>query len=76
MTATEVASKHTNLAREPRRHTGLRVRVMPIMVTSVVVALAALLGWAAWDFYMGAPWTRDGTVRLMSSQWLRRLRGE
>jgi len=63
MTATEVASKHTNLARESRGHTGLRVRVMPIMVTSVVVALAALLGWAAWDFYMGAPWTRDGTVR-------------
>jgi multidrug resistance efflux pump len=29
-----------------------------------VVALAGLLGWAAWDNYMGAPWTRDATVRV------------
>ena len=63
MTTTEVASKHINLAREPRGHTGLRVRVTPILVTLAAGALAGLLGWAAWDFYMGAPWTRDGTVR-------------
>src|SRR6201992_810095 len=63
MTTTEVASKHINLAREPSGHTGLRVWVMPVLVTLATVALAVLLGWAAWDFYMGAPWTRDGTVR-------------
>jgi multidrug resistance efflux pump len=27
------------------------------------VALAGLLGWAMWGAYMGAPWTRDATVR-------------
>jgi multidrug resistance efflux pump len=36
---------------------------MPILVTLAAVALAGLLGWAAWNNYMGAPWTRDATVR-------------
>ena len=38
-------------------------RIMPVLLTTLVVAVAALLGWAMWDAYMGAPWTRDGTVR-------------
>jgi RND family efflux transporter MFP subunit len=28
-----------------------------------VIAVAVVLGRAMWDAYMGAPWTRDGTVR-------------
>ena len=36
---------------------------MPVLLTALVVAAAVLLGWAMWDAYMGAPWTRDGTVR-------------
>jgi RND family efflux transporter MFP subunit len=28
-----------------------------------VIAVAVVLGRAMWDVYMGAPWTRDGTVR-------------
>ena len=36
---------------------------MPVLVTVVAVAAAAALGWQAWQYYMGAPWTRDGTVR-------------
>ena len=63
MTTTGVASKHINRAREPRGHAALRVRVTPILVTLAAVTLAGLLGWAAWNNYMGAPWTRDGTVR-------------
>jgi multidrug resistance efflux pump len=35
---------------------------MPILVT-LAVAFAGLVGWAAWDAYMEAPWTRDATVR-------------
>src|SRR5258708_32831680 len=27
------------------------------------LVLAALVGWAAWQSYMGTPWTREGTVR-------------
>ena len=38
-------------------------RIMPVLLTTLVVTVAAFLGWAMWDAYMGAPWTRDGTVR-------------
>jgi multidrug resistance efflux pump len=38
-------------------------RVVPVLLTMFVVAVAALLGRAMWSAYMGAPWTRDGTVR-------------
>jgi multidrug resistance efflux pump len=32
-------------------------------VTAVVVAVAAVVGWQLWVYYMDAPWTRDGRVR-------------
>jgi multidrug resistance efflux pump len=38
-------------------------RVVPVLLTVLVVAVAVLLGRAMWDAYMGAPWTRDATVR-------------
>src|ERR1700720_980858 len=41
----------------------VRLRVVPLLVTLVTIALATGLGLAMWDAYMGAPWTRDGTVR-------------
>jgi multidrug resistance efflux pump len=40
-----------------------RPRVVPLLITLVTIALATGLGLATWDAYMGAPWTRDGTVR-------------
>jgi multidrug resistance efflux pump len=40
-----------------------RIAIMPFLITLATVALAGLLGWAMWDVYMGAPWTRDATVR-------------
>src|SRR6202790_407611 len=40
-----------------------RMSVAPILITLGAVAIAALLAWATWQAYMGAPWTRDGTVR-------------
>jgi multidrug resistance efflux pump len=40
-----------------------RMRTVPLVVTLATTVLAAVLGWAMWDAYMGAPWTRDGTVR-------------
>jgi multidrug resistance efflux pump len=40
-----------------------RPRVLPVLLTVLVVAVAAILGRAMWDAYMGAPWTRDATVR-------------
>lgn len=40
-----------------------RRRVLPLIVTAIAVAVAGVLGNAMWNTYMGAPWTRDGTVR-------------
>jgi RND family efflux transporter MFP subunit len=39
------------------------VHALPLLATLAAVALAALLGWGAWQYYMGTPWTRDGAVR-------------
>jgi multidrug resistance efflux pump len=47
----------------PSRPVRRRFRIAPFVVTLVTVLLAVLLGRAMWDAYMGAPWTRDGTVR-------------
>jgi multidrug resistance efflux pump len=38
-------------------------RAVPMLITLAAVAIAGLLGWATWDTYMAAPWTRDSTVR-------------
>jgi multidrug resistance efflux pump len=38
-------------------------RIVPVLFTLLVTAVAVVLGWAMWNAYMGAPWTRDGTVR-------------
>lgn len=40
-----------------------RLRIVPLLITFATTALAGVLGWAMWEAYMGAPWTRDGTVR-------------
>jgi multidrug resistance efflux pump len=39
-------------------------RIVPVLITLVTVGLAVPLAWAIWDAYMGAPWTRNGTVRV------------
>src|SRR3954471_3544906 len=50
---------------EPAPHAPARRRrpIIPLLITLVTVGLAVLLGWAMWGVYMGAPWTRDATVR-------------
>jgi multidrug resistance efflux pump len=39
------------------------LRVLPLLITAAVVCAAAALAFLAWQYYMGSPWTRDGTVR-------------
>jgi RND family efflux transporter MFP subunit len=34
-----------------------------ILVTLATLAVAIIVGWQLWDYYMLAPWTRDGRVR-------------
>jgi multidrug resistance efflux pump len=45
------------------RRPGRRLRIFPLLITLAVIAVGVALGRAMWDAYMGAPWTRDGTVR-------------
>src|SRR3984957_8381921 len=46
-----------------RRSVLSSVHALPVLATLVAVGLAAALGWGAWQYYMGTPWTRDGAVR-------------
>jgi multidrug resistance efflux pump len=39
------------------------IRTVPLLITLTTTVFAVVLGWAMWNAYMGAPWTRDGTVR-------------
>src|SRR6201993_4309876 len=74
MTITEVTSKRSETVDDhdetvplpppgSRAITRRRMEIGPFLITLATVALAALLGWAMWNVYMGAPWTRDATVR-------------
>src|SRR5467141_2035936 len=74
MTVTEVTAKRDKVAddldrdapsRPPESRTATKrsVEIRPFLITLAAVALAGLLGWAMWRAYMGAPWTRDATVR-------------
>jgi multidrug resistance efflux pump len=47
----------------PREMPRRRLRILPLLITLATIAVAVVLGRAMWDAYMGAPWTRDGTVR-------------
>jgi multidrug resistance efflux pump len=73
MTVTEVRAKRSDSADDPdavrspeagsREPARRRMRTVPFLITLLAVTLAGLLGWAMWGVYMGAPWTRDATVR-------------
>src|ERR1700686_3893186 len=72
MPSVELRSEHARQSDESdvrrhvasdRDHIKSRIPLAPILITLGTVAVAALLAWAMWQVYMGAPWTRDGTVR-------------
>lgn len=70
MTVTEVTSKRSRTAAaalapmpDSRAPATCRIRMIPFLITLGTLALAAVLGSAAWGAYMGAPWTRNATVR-------------
>ena len=39
-------------------------RLLRILATLVVLALAAAAAVIVWEYYVTAPWTRDGRVRV------------
>jgi len=47
----------------PREAPRRRLSILPLLITLAAIAVAVVLGRAMWNAYMGAPWTRDGTVR-------------
>ena len=49
-----------------------RIRIIPLLITLATTGCAVVFGWAMWNAYMGAPWTRDGTCEPMSSPWRQR----
>jgi multidrug resistance efflux pump len=68
-TRREADEKSVATARAPEpslpsiaRRRGLRI--FPLLITLATIGVAVVLGRAMWDAYMGAPWTRDGTVRV------------
>ena len=72
MTITEITSKRSEIADDghktvpsppPESRAVTRRRIGPFLITLAAIASAGLLSWKMWDVYMGAPWTRDATVR-------------
>ena len=49
-------------SRNPGAPRGLRI--LPVLVTLVIAAVAGFAVWLLWQTYMAPPWTRDGTVRV------------
>ena len=74
MTLPEVTSKRGRTAnygeaavlppmRDSRVPAKRGMRMIPFLITFGTLALAGVLGSAAWGAYIGAPWTPDATVR-------------
>ena len=73
MTVIDITSKHSKAiddgaaAVSPTPESDVparrRVHISRFLITLATLALAGALGSAAWGAYMGAPWTRDATVR-------------
>jgi RND family efflux transporter MFP subunit len=58
----DIFPRDEKLRLAPERH-GASPRLVPVLITVILVAFAAVAAWAAWQAYVAPPWTRDGTVR-------------
>jgi hypothetical protein len=57
----KIADLHVSRSAQPtaRNLPEVRIRIIPLLITLANTALAGVLGWAMWEAYMGAPWTRQ-----------------
>jgi multidrug resistance efflux pump len=55
-------AQSTPLDLKPARH-GAAPRLVPVLLTLLLLAGAAVAGWFGWRAFLAPPWTRDGTVR-------------
>ena len=62
--ATATGAKEAAAPKAPLSDARPRLRIVPILITFITVAIAGALSWAMWTVYMAAPWTRDATVRV------------
>lgn len=62
-TPSQAAGRSGELPSNDRRSLRRRLRLLPILLTSVVAVLGAASVWLLWQGYMERPWTRDATVR-------------
>ena len=61
----------------PAGRPALRRRpILPVVLTLAVVGLAIWAGQAMWNAYMGAPWTRDGRVRVQVASIAPQISGQ
>jgi RND family efflux transporter MFP subunit len=60
------ATPPTAVARERRAHPALRFSkgLFKLCLTAAVLSVAAVAALLVWDYYVAAPWTRDGRVRV------------
>jgi RND family efflux transporter MFP subunit len=58
----------SSLLKDPRKHPGRLARfaraMLKTVATLLILALALLAALIIWDYYVAAPWTRDGSVRV------------
>jgi multidrug resistance efflux pump len=61
----ESKDRHASAPAEPAAHDAApaRMRIIPFLITLATLIVALPLCWLMWEAYVGAPWTRDGTVR-------------
>jgi len=67
--ASEVQSDEPRKGRSPAEATPIRrrrrgARLLRLAATGLVLAFAAVAATIVWQFYVTAPWTRDGRVRV------------
>jgi RND family efflux transporter MFP subunit len=58
----DAADHDDRLPAIPRR--GRAAKVFRLAATGVILLIAAVAAAYVWEFYVAAPWTRDGTVRV------------
>jgi RND family efflux transporter MFP subunit len=60
----EPSPGHARTANTHPRRTGRGRRVLRLLTTGIILACAVVAAALVWQFYVTAPWTRDGRVRV------------
>jgi RND family efflux transporter MFP subunit len=64
------------LAKHPSRVARFARAVLKTAATLLILAFAGLAALIIWDFYVAAPWTRDGTIRVQVARVAPQVSGQ